>query len=71
LSDIFWNDNFINCFCFVQATFAATCTTIVSGAIAERSNYNGYIIFCVFVTGVIYPIQAHWGWNANGWLAQT
>ncbi|XP_023320854.1 putative ammonium transporter 1 [Eurytemora carolleeae] len=56
---------------FFQATFAATCTTIVSGAIAERSNYNGYIIFCVFVTGVIYPIQAHWGWNANGWLAQT
>ena len=39
-----------------QSTFAATCATIVSGAIAERCNFNGYIIFSVLVTGVTYPI---------------
>ena len=41
---------------FLQCTFAATCATIVSGAIAERCNFNGYIIFSVIVTGVTYPI---------------
>ena len=42
--------------------------TIVSGAIAERCNFNGYIIFCVVVTGVTYPIAAHWCWGPGGWL---
>ena len=54
---------------FFQCTFAATCVTIVSGAIAERCNFNGYIIFCVLVTGVTYPIAAHWCWGPSGWLS--
>ena len=40
-----------------QCTFAATCATIVSGSIAERGNFNGYIIFAMLITGVVYPIQ--------------
>ena len=44
--------------------------TIVSGAIAERCNFNGYIIFCVVVTGVTYPIAAHWCWGPGGWLGE-
>ena len=59
----------INIIFFFQCTFAATCVTIVSGAIAERCNFNGYIIFCVLVTGVTYPIAAHWCWGPSGWLS--
>ena len=43
-----------------QCTFAATCATIVSGSIAERGNFNGYIIFAMLITGVVYPIQVSW-----------
>ena len=52
-------------FLFFQCTFAATCATIVSGSIAERCNFNGYIIFCIVLTGVVYPIQTHWAWSAQ------
>ena len=55
---------------YFQCTFAATSATIVSGAIAERCNFNGYIIFSVLMTGVVYPIHTHWAWG-GGWLAET
>jgi Amt family ammonium transporter len=55
---------------FMQATFAATCSTIVSGAVAERSDYVGYLVFSALVTGVFYPIQVHWTWHPQGWLAE-
>ena len=53
---------------YLQCTFAATCATIVSGAIAERCSFNGYIIFAGIMTGIIYPIPTHWCWANNGWL---
>ena len=58
-------------FMFFQSTFAATCATIVSGSIAERCNFNGYIIFCFVMTGIVYPISTHWAWSSDGWLATT
>ncbi|XP_023320857.1 putative ammonium transporter 1 isoform X2 [Eurytemora carolleeae] len=56
---------------FFQGTFAATCTTIVSGAVAERVSFPGYILLSIILTGFIYPVQAHWGWSSQGWLKQT
>lgn len=53
-----------------QAMFASTAVTIISGAIAERTKYSSYLIIAVIVSVFIYPIQAHWIWNENGWLAQ-
>ena len=53
-----------------QAMFASTAVTIISGSIAERTKFSTYLIIAVIVSIFIYPIQAHWAWNTEGWLAQ-
>ena len=58
-----------NVFFFFQAIFCATCATIVSGAMAERTKFYAYIAFCVISSSIIYPIIGRWIWN-NGFLAQ-
>jgi len=50
--------------------FCATAATIVSGAMAERTKFSAYCLYCMVITSVIYPIEAGWVWNENGWLAQ-
>ncbi len=50
-----------------QTVFAATAATIVSGAMAERTKFQAYLIFSFFITLIIYPISGHWLWG-GGWL---
>ncbi|XP_063435834.1 putative ammonium transporter 3 [Mytilus trossulus] len=52
-----------------QASFCTTATTIVSGAIAERTKLTAYIAFCLLNT-VVYSFPAHWVWSKDGWLKQ-
>ena len=52
-----------------QTVFAATAATIVSGAMAERTKFQAYLIFSFFVTLIIYPISGHWTWG-GGWLSE-
>ena len=54
---------------FFQTVFAATAATIVSGAMAERTEFKAYLIFSIVITVVIYPISGHWTWG-GGWLSQ-
>ena len=57
-----------------QLMFCGTATTIVSGAIAERARYTGYLVISAFVSLLIYPLFGHWAWGGalggeKGWLA--
>lgn len=47
--------------------FCATTATIVSGAMAERTKFITYCIYSAVISGIIYPIEAHWTWG-NGFL---
>lgn len=55
---------------FFQVMFASTAATIVSGAMAERTNYFGYLLGAIGISAIIYPIFGSWAWNENGWLKQ-
>lgn len=57
---------------FFQMMFAATATTIASGAMAERIHFVAYVVSAIFVSGVIYPVFGSWAWGGlfggDGWL---
>lgn len=50
--------------------FCATAATIVSGAMAERTKFVSYCIYSGVISLVVYPIEAGWVWNPQGWLVQ-
>ena len=54
---------------FFQMVFVATAASIVSGTLAERIKVWPFLIFTVFLTGLIYPIQGAWIWG-GGWLSE-
>lgn len=60
-------------FLLFQTVFAATAATIVSGAVAERTKFVGYLFYSIGITVVVYPIFGSWAWNGlvnetGGWL---
>ncbi|WP_282016204.1 ammonium transporter [Marinifilum flexuosum] len=55
-------------FLMFQTVFAATAATIVSGAVAERTEFKTYLFFSIITTAIIYPISGHWVWG-GGWLS--
>ena len=55
---------------FFNIVFCATTATIVSGAMAERTKFSAYCVYSAVISAIVYPIEAGWVWNANGWLAQ-
>ncbi len=52
---------------FFQAMFAATCCTIVSGAVAGRVKLSTFLVFCTLFVSISYPITGAWKWG-GGWL---
>lgn len=56
-------------FLIFQTVFAATAATIVSGAMAERTEFKSYLLYSLIISAVIYPVSGHWIWG-GGWLSQ-
>lgn len=52
-----------------QAMFAATCATIVSGAVAERVKLSSFLIFSTVFVALAYPVAGSWQWG-GGWLKE-
>jgi Amt family ammonium transporter len=50
---------------FFQVVFVATAMSIVSGAVAERMKLWSFLIFAVFMTGIIYPMEGSWTWGGE------
>lgn len=50
-----------------QGMFAATCATIVSGAVAERIKLEPFLVFATLFVAISYPITGMWKWG-GGWL---
>ncbi|MDA1161276.1 MAG: ammonium transporter [Planctomycetota bacterium] len=61
-------------FFLFQVAFCGTATTIVSGAVAERMRFSGYVLISIVISGLIYPVSGHWAWagamsgDSAGWL---
>lgn len=51
-----------------QTVFCATSATIVSGSMAERTNFKAYCVYSLFISMLVYPISGHWIWG-GGWLS--
>lgn len=62
-------------FLLFQMMFCVTSVTILSGIVAERMKFGGYLFVALIVAGVLYPIAGHWSWagrwgsSGSGWLA--
>lgn len=65
-------DPWVLAFWMFQCVFAATAATIVSGAVAERTKFTGYLVYSFVVCAFIYPVFGSWAWgsllNGSGWL---
>lgn len=68
------HDYWLAAFFIFQLMYCATAATIVSGAVAERLRFSGYIYVTVIISALIYPVFGHWVWGGEytgvpGWLA--
>ncbi len=62
---------FLTAFFVFQLGFIATATTLMSGAVAERMRFGGYIVLATFVAAFTYPIFGHWVWGSASILGES
>ena len=68
------SNSFDQAYLLFQLSFCATSVTIISGAVAERIRFSGYLFTAFITSSIIYPIVGHWIWaghdfsKSKGWL---
>jgi ammonium transporter len=62
---------FLTAFFLFQLGFIATATTLMSGAVAERMRFGGYLVLATFVAAVTYPVFGHWAWGAGSLIGRS
>ncbi|MBC8066188.1 MAG: ammonium transporter [Chlorobia bacterium] len=55
-------------FMLFQMKFAIITPALISGAVAERIKFSGYLVFMTLWSIIVYAPIACWVWNADGWL---
>jgi Amt family ammonium transporter len=58
------SDNFTWAFFLFQTVFCATAATIVSGAMAERTKFQSYLVYTLLISLIVYPIFGKWAWGS-------
>jgi ammonium transporter len=58
-------------FFLFQLGFIATATTLISGAVAERMRFAGYLAVTVLVAALLYPLFGRWAWGDASLTTQT
>ncbi|NOQ13712.1 MAG: ammonium transporter [Methyloprofundus sp.] len=64
-------------FFIFQMMFCGTAITIVSGAVAERMSFIGYMLVSAITSVLVYPVIGHWAWagvlqgSLTGWLGSA
>ncbi|MEK6777742.1 MAG: ammonium transporter [bacterium] len=65
-------DPWLYAFWMFQVVFAATAATIISGAMAERTRFIGYLFYSLVMSAFVYPVFGGWAWgglyHGGGWL---
>ncbi|HBN75016.1 MAG TPA: hypothetical protein DD473_04205 [Planctomycetaceae bacterium] len=70
------NSTWLLAFFLFQLVFCGTATTIISGAVAERMRFSGYLLLSAVVSALVYPVFGHWAWGGlvegtgTGWLCE-
>ncbi|MGB1285539.1 MAG: hypothetical protein ACPG7F_03310, partial [Aggregatilineales bacterium] len=50
---------------FFQFAFAGAAATIATGAMAERTDFRGKLIYSAILGAVLYPVVVHWTWGGG------
>src|ERR1700720_96027 len=51
-----------------QCMFAVITPALITGAIAERMSFKGFLVFSIMWVTLIYDPLAHWVWGVGGWI---
>jgi ammonium transporter len=71
------DSTFLTAFFLFELGFIGVATTLITGAVAERMRFGGYLVLAAFVAAVTYPVFGHWAWGdasltgsggSDGWL---
>ncbi|MGW1889027.1 ammonium transporter [Streptomyces sp. NPDC002004] len=58
-------------FATFQLTFAIITAALISGAVADRTKFAGWLVFVPVWTLLVYVPVAHWVWGPGGWIAHS